>query len=232
MPSSGPPLQTRPIQGMMGLEGHQAARVENGDWLQAAADVKPATERHWLGACPIFPRPSSKTLSPKDLLMSGNILCIIVLLTGAPAEEAPSVDRSFERHITVHPELFDRSSPGDPLIPSPSLPISLTGLPQSNAPLSNDPADQTPSLPEAHRANYRQVSPGASPSPSDGLRNEANNIPEPKQPEPKPWLPLILALLLALGSLLGNAYLLWIAVGFRNRYRKLVGQVTDLVMPA
>ncbi len=30
--------------------------VENGDWLRAAANARPAEERRGLGACPLFPR--------------------------------------------------------------------------------------------------------------------------------------------------------------------------------
>jgi len=31
-------------------------RLENGDWLRAAEDAKPAEKRRRLGACPFFPR--------------------------------------------------------------------------------------------------------------------------------------------------------------------------------
>ena len=40
----------------LAASGEAVAGVENGDWLRAAADAKPAEKRCRLGACPLFPR--------------------------------------------------------------------------------------------------------------------------------------------------------------------------------
>ena len=179
--------------------------------------------------------------------MCGNILCIAAVVLGVEAGWQPMPDGGVQYLIQIEPHMLDSLRSGEAVesdIPPAvkevrgyRITVGTETLPRELPP-ALAPEFDSASVPNTLPSNPTTrpiVEPAAAIIELDANRNarRAASSPQPawnpgdeqpnaSQKEPKPWMPLMFTLFVLFASLGGNAYLLWIAIDFRARYRTVV----------
>ena len=179
--------------------------------------------------------------------MGGIMLCMGVALLGADAGKAgwgPSpADKVFQYVVQIAPDALGQLNSGYAI--ESDIPPQLKGIRRVRitvgtgdlaqvAPLAQTPPEQPPEKPRpltpprdskplpAKQATYVSDEGSESSQPkSIARKNDENREDAPNPQPPKPWMALTLTAVALCGSLGGNAYLVWIAMDSRRRYREL-----------